>query len=276
MKKILLTTSSDDNLWELSEKLIPHNIKAIEWDGDHCHFHDGEKCIKMFPEFVPIKNRLDWENPTTTNNVYRTIIDYLQSNSYERWLHIDGDVWFGGLNPSGFIKRVIEEDKPNTRLQPGCGLSLREDGELRVSNYNIITSQIMYIDVKYAIERLKRFLDNKFKWTFENTLFPNNSWYPCLDMPLWFLPIHTHIPNDKSSGKERYNRLCIFLKKFYQYEDYKGRDNKRYPFAKEKVNLMRNFRSDALGRILCYYPNILVKNFEQYVLPFREEIPYNS
>ena len=272
-KKILLTTSSDDRLWVLSKYTIPRILKLLNWKRDYMHFHDGTACKDLFPNFCQM-DKIPLANPT--NNVYRNIVEYLRKNTYDRWLHFDGDMFMGGYNPEKFIEYVIELDKVGTRLQHGMQVNLDTEGNPSFVEYDVLSSQLMYIDVTDAITKMDEYvLKKNVSWTYECALQTDFTIYPYMQMPGAMLCVHTHYPHDKSSGEDRLNRLSKFLTKYYRYAEYKYKDNIIYPWAKAEYDRMLNFRATLLGQMLAPYSNILITDEQerkQFIQPFGDAI----
>lgn len=276
--KILLTTSSDDSVWTLSKRTIPLLLKTIKWKYDYRHFHDGdvEMCKPILGNDVtkiqPPTEKLN--NPT--NNVYRNIVEYIRENGYNRWMHFDGDVLIGGADPEIFIDHVIDVDKVGTRLQPYGIINLQKDGTPYFALYEVISSQMMYVSCDDAIKKCDEVIYQKnVPWTFECALTCNFDFYPCVQYPLYLIPIHCHIPHDMATGEDRLNRLNKFLTKYYAYEQFKYKDHTKYPFALPLYREMLAFRQQIVGSYLAVNNELLIKeakdrveyniNFDEYV-----------
>lgn len=274
--KILLTTASDDNIWVLSKKVIPLLLKGIKWKYDYYHFHDGdiELCkpvlgnniIKMQPPKEPLNN--------ATNNVYRNIVEFIREKGYDRWMHFDGDMFIGGSDPEVFVDYVIKEDKVGTRLQPYGQINLHKDGTPEFALYEAISSQLMYLSGENAIKICDEFIYQKnVPWTFECAVSVNFGFYPCVKYPLFLIPIHCHFPHDRATGEDRLNRLNKFLTNYYAYEDFKYKDNVKYPWAGAFFHQMLAFRRQVVGSYLAISNDIMIKDRAdraEYVIDFFE------
>lgn len=275
MKK-LLTTSSDDSLWPLSNRTLPHLLNSINWKHDYYHFHDGdlEMCRKVVganvkkiqPSSTPLNN--------PTNNVYRNIVEFLRENRYDRWLHFDGDVFVGGIGPEEYVNHIVAEDRPGTRLQPYGILNLLKDGAPRFGLYEVISSQAMYVSAEDAIKKCDDVIYKRnVPWTFECALHCNFEFYPCRSYPLHFFVIHCHVPHDRSPGEERLERLEKFLTKYHAFEEFKYRDSAKYPFAGPLYREMLEFRSQIVGNCYAVENEIMIRNKQErdkYVINFDE------
>lgn len=272
--KILLSTSSDDNIWCLSKKIIPLLLKNINWKFDYYHFHDGdiEMCkpilgnniVKIQPSKVPLNN--------VTNNVYRNIVEFIRENKYDRWMHFDGDVFVGGADPEAFIDYVIKEDKTATRLQPYGVASLDKNGLPCFGVYEAVSSQMMYVSAENAIKVCDEFIYEKnVPWTYECAIKVDFSFFPCVKYPLALIPLHCHFPHDRATGEDRLNRLNKFLTNYYAYEDFKYRDCVKYPWAGQFYNQMLDFRRQIVGCFLAVNNDMLIKDRRdraEYIIDF--------
>lgn len=272
MSHVLFTTASDDNIINLSKvtlKQIRNRLSGL--DADYVHFHDG---VLYSGEHIKVNHSFKCANPT--NNIYRNIVEYLRSNpKYKRWLHFDGDMFIGGLNPLKFLQNVIAEDKVATRLQCGQCMNIQPNGELVFILYEVISSQCMYISAEEAVAKCDEFIYQKnVPWTFECSIISNYSYFPYQDMPLWLIPIHTHNPHDKTTGDERLRRLNLFLKKWHCFEQFKYRDSAVYPWAKKWYDLMFEFRTKLVGMSISPVNNILLQDNEKlgYSISWEEAV----
>ena len=262
MNTVLVTTSTDDNILDLANITVPIMEKSVSnLAVDFVRFHDGvvtpNKSIKINSDFTCI-------NPT--NNVYRNITDYLKLNpQYTNWMHFDGDIFIGGVNPEKFINAVISRNKSGTRMQGGQCINLDSNGNPTFIHYEVITSQCMYMDAREAIKKASEFIYEKnVPWTYECALTVDASHFMYHDLPLHFIPIHPHFPHDRSSGADRSRRLTLFLKKYHAFESFKYRDSAVYPWAKQWYDVMFKFRENLIGNILCPLNKMLLPENERY------------
>lgn len=261
MNTILVTTATDDNLLELAKITVPIMERSVKnLPVDFVRFHDGvngpSNAKKLNHDFVCL-------NPT--NNVYRNITDYLKENpQYTKWMHFDGDVFIGGVNPENYLRAIIERNKSGARMQGGQAVNLDANGDPQYVHYEVISSQYMFMDTVEAIAKSKKFIyEQNVPWTYECALSVDFSHFMYHDLPLQFIPIHPHFPHDKSNGVERVRRLKLFLKKYYAFESFKYRDGALYPWAKQWYDKMFQFRSNIVGNLLCPLDKVFLSDADR-------------